>query len=47
MIMPSPAFESSHKMLSNHRICAIVFLAKYAGIERRNFCSWMEMIANG
>ena len=30
----SPAFESSHQLSSNHRICAILFLKKYAGIER-------------
>ena len=29
MIMPSPAFESSHKMLSNHLICGIIFLKFY------------------
>ena len=34
MITSSPAFESSHQLPSNHRICGIVFLAKYAGIER-------------
>jgi len=34
VITSSPAFESSHQLPSNHRICAIVFLSKYAGIER-------------
>ena len=47
MITSSPAFESSHQLPSNHRICAILFLAKYAGIERWKFCSSFKMIANG